>query len=364
MRLGYSFWGFLGDMKLDKNGNPFSSPDGNASYSWSIIWGAQQRGWDVFSMQQDRDVPGYMIYDFRNFSAFCQKERLEAWLQTGDTFGQDLPDLDVLLVEWRWPIAGRNCGVSKTDPMYQPDLDRQTQLLEHYSQMGTRIILWDLDHKLSVEDELAWPDATIFETSVAPRRLTRERVRVEPPILVDRLLDLPTLPHDPARKLVYVGNRYERDDVIDEFIVPVSNKFPSQVEFWGNWTKEPTASECRRMWPNISYNGRVTTKEFRRVLSDAVACPLLAKRSYLETGFITPRPWEALMFGTIPIGLSSHLGIDDYVLFKVKDARELGELVLDLSRSDLSRRDMLRRKNVDLIAHMDVRNFLNKIEKS
>lgn len=363
MRLGYSFWGFLGDFKLDRNGVEVSSPDGNATYSWSIIWAAQQRGWEVFAMQEDRDVPGYMIYDYRNFSSFCGKERLGAWLQVGDTLGRDLPELDVLLLEWRWPIAGRNCGIDIRESDYQPDLDRQLQLLRHYSGTGTKIIIWDLDHKLTAEDELAWCPAAIFETSVLPRRLTQGRVRVEPPVPVSRLHDLPTLPQDPARKLVYIGNRYERDDVISEYIVPVSDRFPQQVEFWGGWTKEPTLSECRRMWPNIGYHGRITTRDFRRVYSDAVACPLLAKRSYLETGFVTPRIWEALMFGTIPIGLGAHHGINEYVLMQVEDAVELGEMVLELSRAEPEVRRALRSRSIEHIGHMDVSHFLDRIEE-
>ena len=32
MRIGYSYWGFLGDRKYDDNGNLLSTPDGNAFY--------------------------------------------------------------------------------------------------------------------------------------------------------------------------------------------------------------------------------------------------------------------------------------------------------------------------------------------
>ena len=59
MRLGYSYWGFLGDYKEDHLGNALSTPDGNASYSWSIIHEAQSRGHEVYLMQQDRDWPAY-----------------------------------------------------------------------------------------------------------------------------------------------------------------------------------------------------------------------------------------------------------------------------------------------------------------
>ena len=44
MNVGYSYWGFLGDKKLDEKFNEVSTPDGNAFYSWSIIREIQKRG--------------------------------------------------------------------------------------------------------------------------------------------------------------------------------------------------------------------------------------------------------------------------------------------------------------------------------
>ena len=48
MRIGYSYWGFLGDRKYDDNGKILSTPDGNAFYSWSIINKLQSDGHTVF----------------------------------------------------------------------------------------------------------------------------------------------------------------------------------------------------------------------------------------------------------------------------------------------------------------------------
>lgn len=372
VRFGYSLWGFIGDEKMDENGKELSTPDGNATYSWSILHEAQKRGWQTFSMQDDRDIHAFRRLGSNLFSAFSQEKRTAAYLNTRQTHGWALPELDVLLIEWRWPIPGRNCSdvtsngnvwFSDQDKL-DPDLRRQCELLEHYSEKDTRIIIWDLDHKLTEKDETHWTFDAIFETSRKPRRLIRDRVGVEPPTVISDLLEHPTLPSDIHRKLVYVGSRYERDDVIEEWIKPVSERFPEQVEFWGNWTRPETLEECLRMWPNISYNGRITTKDFRKVYGTAVACPLLAKRSYLDTGFITPRPWEALMFGTIPVGLRSHLGVENYVneLCIAKDPKDLMEIVYWLSTFSEGARDHMRRQNVEQISFMDVKHFVDKIE--
>jgi len=353
----------LGDYKI-KNGRELSTPDGNATYSWSIIHEALERGHQIFMMQQDRDWEAFLEKGVYDFASFSREKRYESYLNIERTNGVDLPDLDLLLVEWRFPIPGRNTMVDKTDIFYQPDLDRQTEILKHYKQLGTKIVLWDLDHKLTEEDEKTWCPDMIVETSVEPRRLTMDRVRIEPPIIIEDLLQHPTVACDPKKKLAYIGSRYERDDVIEQYIKPVSDRFPNEVQFWGNWTREETLREVVKLWPNISYNDRICTRDFGKVYNDAVACPLLGKRGYMKTGFITPRIWEALIFGTIPIGFKEFNGINSYLPATciVENACELGDAVESLSTMSTRQRDNLRRYIVEMISFMDVSYLINILE--
>jgi len=370
VRLGYAYWGFIADRKFEF-GKEVSTPDGNAAYSWSILHEAQKRGWETYLLQRDRDFE-YVSGKFHNaFSSFSTEKRYNAWrrsfktLTTADislTELDELPELDVLLIEWRFPIPGRNIDIDINDVGYQSDLDRQTQILEYFKGKSTKIILWDLDHKLTLEDEVKWAPDAIFETSVKPLDYGFYRTRVEPPIVVDDLYQFPTLPVSKSRKLVYIGSRYERDDVIDKWIAPVSEAFRFEVEFWGNWTREPNLTECRLKWPYVLYNERITISDFRRVYGTAAACPLLGKQSYLESGFITPRPWEALLFGTIPVGLKPHLGIEDYVEFIADDPNELCFIVENLATISVKERDDIRSKNIEKLRFMDVSNFVDKIE--
>jgi len=371
VRLGYAFHGFLSDRKI-KDGVVVSTPDGNSTYSWSILWEAQKRGWETWLLQEDRDAEYVNVKKTKAFEAFSRTKRYSAWKKSKKTITtkdtelvslDDLPKLDIVLIEWRFPIEGRNVGIGRHDPNYQPDYDRQEELLTYFAGTDTKVILWDLDHKLTLEDELKWDPDAIFETSVRPLTLSKRRVRVEPPIVVEDLLQFPTMPCLPGRKLVYIGSRYERDDVIDKWVKPVSEMFPFQVEFWGNWTRPETLDQCRQMWPNVLYNGRITVEDFREVYGTAVACPLLGKKSYLSNGFITPRPWEALLFGTIPVGLEPHLGIDQYVLSShlARNEFDLIEIVERLSKCNVAERDALRKKNVEQIGFMDVSNFVDKL---
>jgi hypothetical protein len=362
MRIGYSYWGFLGDHKLDAAGNPISSPDGNSTYSWSIVYELMRQGHTVYAMQQDRDAPAYKIYGVENFSSFSKFKRAAAYRYMNQTHGEDFPELDVLLVEWRFPVPGRNTPDVKGRPEYQDDLRRQHMLLEHYAQKDTKVILWDLDHKLTYEDEDLWSQCydTIFETSVKPLdQHFHARVRVEPPFVIEDLLQFRTLPVDPEQMLAYVGSRYERDDVIDQYIRPVSDKFPGQVHFYGNWSK--TLEDCKRRWPNVSYHDRITARGFSGAYGRVVACPLIAKRSYLQTGFVTPRVWETLLFGTIPVGLSEMNGINEYVFPTVVDGEHMIDMVSSMSKMSLMDRDKLRHKSVEKIEFMDARNFVKKI---
>jgi hypothetical protein len=112
----------------------------------------------------------------------------------------------------------------------------------------------------------------------------------------------------------------------------------------------------------VSYNDRCTTKDFRRIYGTAGACPLLAKRSYLETGFITPRPWEALLFGTLPVGLGTAKGIEQYTQFIAHDPTDMIEVAETLCGADLKTRDEYRKANVEMLEFMDARHFVDKVE--
>jgi len=375
MRIGYSYWGFLGDNKIDGGGAEISAPDGNATYSWSLIWEMQRRGHTVHAMQDDRDWPGWKRWGQGNFAAFSMDKRRDAYCQLKHTFGSSeiLPELDILLVEWRFPIPGRNCGASDEKgvafpvteqgilrPEFQPDLWRQVEILNHYKTKNTKIIIWDLDHKVEKRDELHWKPDAIFETSHSPLELSMKRTRVEPPFIISDLMQHPTLPPDPKRKLVYIGSRYERDDVITEWIGPVSKLFSGQVEFHGNWLK--THTECVGLWPDVSYRDRCTVKNFREIYGTAGACPLLAKRSYLDSGFITPRVWEALLFGTLPVGLSTTKGIDQYCDLVAKTPDDMKHIVEFTAHMDLKLRDQYRRENAAKLEFMDAKHFVDKVE--
>lgn len=364
LRIGYAFWGFLGDHKEDAKGNALSTPDGNATYSWSIVWEAMRRGHQVIPMMLDRDYETVQRRGYSNFGAFANEMRWKSYVHLSrngilhDSY-HDFPELDVLLVEWRWPIPGRNTPDQKGAAWYQPDLERQTALLEHYSGTKTKVVAWDLDHKMTMEDEQRWR-FSVFETSVLPRKFFMSRLRVEPPTIVDVLLSQPTEAASPGNLLAYIGSRYERDEIIDEWIRATANRDRARgrYHFYGKW-EQP---DCSIRWPGVAFHDRVTVADFPSIYASACGVPLLAKRSYIQNGFVTPRVWEALMFGSIPIGLYGHFGISRYVDKIADDDENMLEIAEELSQMSLEERHETRRKAVEKIGFMDARYFLNKLE--
>src|SRR4051794_33218644 len=83
LRIGYSMWGFLGPGILD-------TPDGARSYRRAVVDGLREVGHEVVFLQRDRD-------------------RVEAHDPVaGFRWDDGLPALDVLMLEWRWRLPGRN----------------------------------------------------------------------------------------------------------------------------------------------------------------------------------------------------------------------------------------------------------------
>ncbi|WP_222844504.1 hypothetical protein [Saccharomonospora sp. CUA-673] len=144
LRIGYSFWGFLGSGVTD-------TPDGGRSHRRTLMDGLIAAGHQVVFLQANRDLT-------------------EAGTDLRETYtwADGLPDIDVLVLEWRWPIPGRNttpCG----QPGHTCDLHRQRELLDHYAEQGLPTILWDKDQRLPADDHLRrHPSITVAEPALHP----------------------------------------------------------------------------------------------------------------------------------------------------------------------------------------------------
>jgi hypothetical protein len=269
MRIGYSFWGFLGPGITD-------TPDGGRSHRATLIDGLAAAGHDIVLLQPNRDLDeaGYDL------------TRHYQW-------DQGLPGIDALFLEWRWPIHGRNttaCGI----PGHTCDLHRQDGLVAHYT-LGKRVptVLWDKDHQLPPGSPLrSLPDVTVCEPALAPSPQAVSLLfpvaddaldRADPAALAAQARPLP---------LVYVGNQYDRDAAFSEFFVPAAARHRHRVA--GKWTRTT-------LWPGVNFTGRIAFSDVRPLYESAMATILLLPDRYAGAGQMTQRIFESVLAGCLPL---------------------------------------------------------------
>lgn len=293
MLIGYSFWGFLGPGILD-------TPDGGRSHRRTLIDGLLERGHDIVFLQTDRD-----------------HAEAGTRLSPGYRWDAGLPDLDVLFLEWRWPIAGRNttrCG----SPGHTCDLHRQNELVAHYvDRLAVPTILWDKDRTLPPGDPLRdRANVTVCEPALYP---SPGAVPLLFPVSDTALdaADAASLAASPRNvPLVYVGNQYDRADAFDSFFAPAAARFPHVVA--GKW---PEASR----WPHVSFAGRVPFRRVADLYGSALVTVLLLPERYRRAGQMTQRICEAVLAGCLPLTPSTIRGVDRFAprRLHVTDAQDV-----------------------------------------
>jgi hypothetical protein len=262
-------WGFLTSGILD-------TPDGSRSYRRSLVDAVSAAGHQVVFLQENRDLHegGVDLRDAYGFSS-------------------GFPRLDALVLEWRWPLPGRNttgCGTAG----HTCDLHRQRELLEVYTfDRRTPTVVWDLDRRLPADDPLRRRgNVTVAEYALRP---TPGAITVACPA-PDRLLDAA----DPALlaarprpvDLVYVGNQYDRDAAFGAWFAPAAAQVSHRVA--GKWPRTSA-------WPHVRFTGRCRFGEVAAIHAGALATVLLLPERYARVGHQTSRLFEAVTAGCLPL---------------------------------------------------------------
>lgn len=321
MKIGYSYWGYLGDMKFADDGMLASTPDGNAFYSWSIIHELQERGHEVYQMMPDRDLNGSMILGndilFRSWAKDKRKSAYEDMVKMFNTkdaskldelgvfAGWDeehCDDIDLVLHEWRMEIPGRNTEDARGTDGWQPDLFFQDCLINYCIKHGIKMVIFDLDYKLPEENvnELLSRGLKLKVFELGMKWSWKDWAKkVYIPFDFESIYEFrpKSWVND---KLVYVGNRYERDWCIDKYIPQDMDG----VAVYGNW--DEGGRDSKERWPKIDFRRRLQTCEMRDVYSSSASTILLAKHDYCEYHFMTARLIEAVFYCSVPLFIEEY----------------------------------------------------------
>ncbi|HWI94894.1 MAG TPA: hypothetical protein VNS60_02375 [Solirubrobacterales bacterium] len=274
MRIGYSFWGFLGEGIVD-------TPDGGRSHRPTLVAALAERGHELVFLQPNRDL--------LEAGTPVRVDLRAAW--TGG-----FPELDLLWLEWRWPIPGRNTPADRQRKGFTPDLERQSALIEHYTLgLGVPTLIWDKDLQLAPGDPVRdLPHVVVCEAALHPRGDAR---RLLFPVS-DKTLG--AAQHEPPASfghgeldLVYIGNRYRRDSAFERYLAPAAAQLHHHRVF-GKWAGT-------ERWPQVQFAGRLGFGEVAATYRSALATVLLLPDRYAAAGQMTQRIFEACLAGCYPL---------------------------------------------------------------
>lgn len=267
MKLGISYWGFCESFEASREAK---TPDGHRYGRPIMVDRMTQRGHEVYALQQRREPTPY----------------------PGIKYDEGLPDIDVLFVEWRWPTY-KNSGPKK----FEPDLDRQTELLSHYHGK-VPIVIWDCDYKVTHQDEQMWPNAIIADPAFEPRNLTRQRQRLM--FWTDWKKLLPV--NQTSFEYGYVGNNYERPQAFERYYSHPSAGLRSlgiQTTVHGNWLEVSPERESPKnlvtFHSTIAFAPRLNFYDSMKRLNSFICTTHITKPEYAQRGFASPRYVENIV---------------------------------------------------------------------
>jgi hypothetical protein len=342
MKIGISYWGFL---ETHKDSSVSNTPDGHRFGRPILVDRLNSLDHHVISLQRKREQ---FWYDRVSYT---------------ETF----PDLDVLFLEWRWKTY-KNSGPNATEP----DYDRQEELLKFYHGK-IPVVIWDCDHKVTAEDEMAWPEAIIADPSIRPKFLTRARERLMFWTDWRRLFN----PVEYSYEYGYIGNNYERDDQFTRFYGLPSKYLREvgiQTTVHGNWLqRSPERADPSTIISNnrnIAFGQRLGFYDSMARLNSFLVTSHISKPDYSRCGFVSPRFFENLATST-PALVPRDLIHCDYLgeRWVVDDASDVIRKTIEISKMSPEERAAIVDEQTDAMRKIglfdvnEVVSFLTSLEK-
>lgn len=283
-RIGVSYWGFCEKESSPETAN---TPDGQRFGRPILFDELIAKGHTVYSLQERREKIPYPGIEYHS---------------------QSFPDIDVLFVEWRFPTY-KNAGPGK----FEPDLDRQTELLEHYHG-NIPVVLWDIDYKITHEDEKLWSQAIIVDPAYKPKQITRSRQRLM--FWSDWKTRMEVNP-SPSFDYGYVGNNYEREEMFCKYYSKPSAHLRGmgiQTRVNGNWLQVSPEREHPKYLitkhPHIAFGHRLNFDQSMQVLNRFIATTHITKPDYAQCGLVANRYLENIAY-SVPALVPHEFAVND-----------------------------------------------------
>ena len=367
MRVGFSFHGLLADFE-DHRFITVDTPDGHRYGRTMLVKELLARGHEVYILQERRGP----LYE----SVHYPLEDL-AWKKGLDEHGHvrfdgtscEFPALDVIFMEYRWPTWKNDRSHPDHQPSrYEPDLDRQLEILKHYHGK-VPIIVWDTDLKITPEFEKQWPEVIIADPSFETNRLTRDRLSI--PFWTD-FKEL-ILTAEPYPILGYVGNNYERNDEFQKYYFNLKQDariMGIQISMYGNWLqRSPERQSPESLISNhreVAFNHRMNFYDSMVMMNRFICTTHVSKPRYYETGFMSPRYLEALAVNCpalVPkaFKLNDILG-KEWIVEKGSDVRDALGVFKNMTVAQRADVVASQRENLKKVGRFDVKQTADLIE--
>lgn len=354
MKVGFSYWGVWNSRDITQT---LDTPDGHRYGRELFMREIISRGNELVIMQERRDAyflgADYPLEGISTISDVFPKKKSSVKKTI-------FPDIDVIFMEWRWPTWKNDKTHPKHDAgQYEPDLDRQREILEFYHGK-VPIIIWDADLKVTPEDERAYPELILTDPSFDTSPLTRKRTSL--PFWTDWLPFIPTA--EPYPIYGYIGNNYERDGEFKKYYFNIGRDARTanfQVSMYGNWLQyspERVSPESLiRAHREISFNHRMSWMDSMKIMNRFIATTHVSKPRYYDTGFMSPRYLEALSVGCpafVPDAFKYSSILGDK--WSISHSVALRDNIIALKNLELSERDIVVQEQKEALKQFGVAN--------
>jgi len=342
LKFGLCVWNIWGDEIIDR-------PDNIDETITATMVHWLKANTNIDQIYQFQRLQGQFPRLFQGDHAVLRKKARGAMLDVHD-MKIAYPELDYLFVRWRWDLGVEN----------DARLVYQTWALEHYLPTSTRIFIWDDDFTMTTaerEELSGYPNVTFVEISEEARSSNNNHVYLPYPLILDRELATSRVlsrsgtdngDHIDDNMLVaYVGNNYKREEYIKAYLAETAACHPHRMHMYGNWLKYD--NKIREKYPNICFHPKVNKSMCSWIYQHSHVVPMLAKEVYFQRGHITPRLYEAVMSGGIPVGFTEFKNSENYFALKANNAEEFVDIVEYVSRLNKDERLKLLNDQLDML---------------